>query len=91
MEDKFTDNFSLGKKKIADYTITQDKRIKIYKSKTAKISSLADWKSWLEVLHIEIEQYGQVIDQSYYMTKEGYINLIYPIFDEHENPHPSSE
>jgi hypothetical protein len=25
------------------------------------------------------------------MTKEGYINLIYPIFDEHENPYPASE
>jgi hypothetical protein len=25
------------------------------------------------------------------MSKEGHINLIYPIFEEHENPHASSE
>ena len=25
------------------------------------------------------------------MTKEGLINLIYPIFEEHENPHQISE
>lgn len=56
-----------------------------------KITANQDWKSNYDVLHIGIEQFGKIYDQSYYMTKEGLINLIYPIFEENDNPHPASE
>jgi hypothetical protein len=39
--------------------MAEDKRIKIYKYKSSKISAYADWKSRYDIQHTEIEQNGK--------------------------------